>query len=144
MGKQAYRIETRMVREADFPYQGETISSPEGVIAFARRMEDMDIEKILVLYLNQKNKLIGMKYYEGGNGYCLFSLRDVVKVALLLNAPSLIVVHNHPSGDNRPSQEDYDLTRSLKEALAFFQLKIIDHVIVSTDGYYSFLKEGVF
>ena len=138
----AYRIETRMVKEEDFPYSGETLSSPKEVHSFTKRLHDMDVEKCLFLYLNSRNRLICLKYYEGSNQACLISKRDAVKNALLVNCTCVLMVHNHPSGGICPSQEDYHLTEELKKAFSVFDIKLLDHCIVSEKEYFSFNEQG--
>lgn len=142
MQKYAYRIETRMVKEVDFPYSGEILSSPVALHQFTKTLHDMDVEKCLFLYLNSRNKLVCIKSYEGSNNSCTVSKRDAVKIALLLNCPAVLVVHNHPSGGISPSPEDYHLTEELKKAFGWFDIKLMDHCIVSENEYFSFNEQG--
>jgi DNA repair protein RadC len=69
--------------------------------------------------------------------------REVFKTALISNAAALVLIHNHPSGDPSPSSEDIAITRRLKEAGDLLGIKVVDHVIVGTDGMVSLLERGV-
>ena len=68
--------------------------------------------------------------------------REVVKIALEHNAAAMILTHNHPSGNPEASQADIQLTSKLKEALALVDVRILDHIIVGTDGCYSLVENG--
>ena len=69
--------------------------------------------------------------------------REVFKTALVSNAAALVLIHNHPSGDPTPSSEDIAITRRLKEAGDLLGIKVMEHVIVGTDGMVSLLERGV-
>jgi len=68
--------------------------------------------------------------------------REIVRRALALNAASLIVAHNHPSGAVQPSASDCSLTRSLREALALIDVQLVDHLVIGAEGVYSFARAG--
>jgi DNA repair protein RadC len=67
----------------------------------------------------------------------------VFAAAIIANACSIIVAHNHPSGNLQPSQADLELTRKMKEAGQLLEIQVMDHVIVTTEGYFSFAAEGL-
>ena len=67
----------------------------------------------------------------------------IMKKALEEEATSIVLCHNHPSGNLRPSQADEELTKKIKGAAAYFDIKVIDHIIVSEEGFYSFADEGI-
>ena len=69
--------------------------------------------------------------------------RQLLKKALEEDATSIVLSHNHPSGSLKPSRADEELTRKIKEAAKYFDIKVIDHIIVSEEGYYSFADEGI-
>ncbi len=140
----AYRIETKRVKEDDFPYNEQTsfIDVP-AVINFARSLQDADIEKFLVLYLDQKHKLIGITVQLGSLSIAVVYPREVAKMALLSCAAAVIFVHNHPSGDFSPSQEDKALTKSLKNALDLFGIRVVDHIILGSEGKYFSFQENM-
>src|SRR6185312_5767265 len=74
---------------------------------------------------------------------CFFHPRDVFRYAIVHNASALIVAHNHPSGSPRPSPEDIEITRQLEAAGELLQVPIVDHVIITRRGYFSFLEAGM-
>lgn len=139
----AYSLKTKRVKEVDFPYRGETLSSPNAVASFAKELQSSDIEKFIVLYLDCKNNLICIQVQPGSLDQTAVYPREVAKHALLSGASSVIFVHNHPSGSLSPSTADRELTRTLKDSLALLQIRVNDHVIISDTGHYSFAEEGV-
>ena len=80
---------------------------------------------------------------EGGITGTVADPRIILKKALEENAVSLILCHNHPSGNLKPSRADEDLTVKIKEAARYLDIKVMDHVIVSEEGYFSFADEGM-
>ncbi len=101
-------------------------------------------EVFAVLFLNRANKINHFQIIsEGGLTGTVADPRVILKKALEENAVSLILCHNHPSGSLRPSRADEELTRKIKEAATYFDIKVLDHLIVSEDGYYSFADEGL-
>jgi DNA repair protein RadC len=102
------------------------------------------IEQFRVLYLDRKNKLIADEEQQQGTvDHTPVYPREVVKRALELNASALIMVHNHPSGDPKPSQADIEMTRKVKDAAGAVGLTLHDHVIVSRGGHVSFKTQGL-
>lgn len=106
--------------------------------------EDIDhSESAYMLMLNRANKILGMKCVsKGGITGTVVDPKIIFQTALICNACYIILLHNHPSGNLNPSDDDVKLTRKLKQAGEFLDLKIIDHVIATSDGYYSFADEG--
>lgn len=95
------------------------------------------------IYLDASKKVIEEKLiFIGTVNYSLVHPRDIFKEALILNASSIICVHNHPSGEVNPSKEDINITKQIKDVGDIIGIKLIDHVIVSKDKYYSFLENG--
>lgn len=141
MTKFAYRIETRKVKEADFPYSAVQMTSPEAVAGFARSLEDADVEKFIVLYLNTKNKLIGIKINSGTIDRQVIWPREIIKEAILSGAQSLVLIHNHPSGDPSASQEDIALTKTIIDAATLMDIRVLDHVIIGEAGKYISMTE---
>ena len=100
-------------------------------------------EGFYAIYLDANKKVIEEKLiFIGTVNYSLVHPRDIFKEALILNASSIICVHNHPSGEVNPSKEDISITKQIKDAGDIIGIKLIDHVIVSKDKYYSFLENG--
>jgi DNA repair protein RadC len=95
-------------------------------------------ETSYMLVLNQANDVIGVhKLSEGGLTGTIIDTRAVCIAALLLNAKAVILSHNHPSGNLKPSKADIDLTYKIKDALKLLEIDLLDHVIVSKDSYRS-------
>jgi DNA repair protein RadC len=107
-------------------------------------LKDYRHEVFAVLFLNRANKINHFEIIsEGGMTGTVADPRIILKTALEQNAVSLILCHNHPSGSLKPSRADEELTHKIKEASKYFDIKILDHVIVSDDGYFSFADEGL-
>ncbi len=121
------------------------IRSPEDVAQFMiPRLRDRTKEVFVVLVLDSKN---GLKHEvelsEGTLNASLVHPREVFKVAIDHLAASIIVVHNHPSGNREPSREDIDITKQLVESGKIVGIPLHDHVIVAGDGYTSFAERGI-
>lgn len=102
------------------------------------------IEEFMVLCLNRANRVLGWaKISQGGLSGTVADPKIIFQVALKSNACSLILAHNHPSGNLQPSEADIHLTRKLKEAGTLLDLPVLDHLIVSSEGFYSFADEGL-
>jgi len=137
MIKYAYRLETKRIREKDFPYNNEDLCSAERVFEFCRTLQDLDIEKLITLYLNGLNRLICIQLFTGTVNFAVAYPREIIKHALLSGACGVILAHNHPSGDLSPSEEDIKLTSRLKEAGELLGIEVLDHVIVADKGFIS-------
>jgi DNA repair protein RadC len=102
------------------------------------------VERVRILYLNSKNVLIANeKMWEGSVDESAVYIRDIVARALKLQATALIIVHNHPSGDPSPSQQDIRLTRDLVEAAKHLKIQVHDHVIIGAEGHRSLKAMGL-
>jgi DNA repair protein RadC len=102
------------------------------------------IERVRVLFLNSKNMLIANEpMWEGSVDESAVHIREVLKRALDLHATAIIIVHNHPSGDPSPSQQDIRLTRDLVEAAKHLKIQVHDHVIIGAEGHRSLKAMGL-
>lgn len=107
-------------------------------------MRDRKKELFKVLYLNSQNAIIATEdLFEGTVDSSVVFPREVIESAIKNNAVSLIFVHNHPSGNAEPSQSDKELTRDLIYAGRIMNLKVLDHIIIGNDRYFSFAGEGL-
>lgn len=107
-------------------------------------MEDLDKEVFKAVYLNRNNKVLLVKTIsEGGIAATVVDPRLIFKQALEINAVSIAVAHNHPSGSLSPSQADRAITSKLVEAGKFLEVRLLDHIIISEMGYFSFADEGI-
>ena len=99
-------------------------------------------EYFICLYLDTKNRILKEEVISIGTlNSSLVHPREVFKVAIQESANSVILVHNHPSGDPTPSEEDIELTDLLRETAKFLHIKLVDHVIISSNEYYSFIEK---
>ena len=137
---------TRLVREGEVPYDERTgLSSPGDTAAVVMDyFLDKDREEFLVLLLSTSGKLIGIVQASvGGLAASIVEPRQVFKAAILANAASVIVVHNHPSGNPEPSREDIRITRQLVEAGKLMGVPVLDHVIIAEQRFTSLAERGL-
>ena len=108
------------------------------------KLKDYRHEVFAVLFLNRANKINHFEIVsEGGITGTVADPRVILRKALEQGAVNIILCHNHPSGSLKPSRADEQLTAKIKEAARFLDITVLDHVIVSDDGYYSFADEGI-
>lgn len=101
------------------------------------------VEQFKILLLNRANRVLGlMEISSGGVAGTVADPKLIFAAALKANASSIILAHNHPSGNLTPSDADLRLTIKLKEAGKFLELPILDHLIITSENYYSFADEG--
>jgi DNA repair protein RadC len=118
------------------------VNSPEAAAKYLADLAFLDQEQLEVLFLNTKNVIIGRKtIFKGTLNACFISPREIYKEALKVNACSIIVAHQHPSGDPTPSQEDKEVTKKLAEAGKIVGINLNDHIIIGQSGRYTSLKE---
>lgn len=132
-------------RSTGVPYA--QVSSSADAYQFLKTIWDEDTieytESFCVLALNRANKIVAYRFIAtGGTSAVIVDVKTIFQMALLTNASALIVSHNHPSGQLKPSGSDLSITKKLKSAGTFLDLPILDHVIVTKDGYCSFADEG--
>lgn len=107
------------------------------------KMQDLDTEEAWVLLMNQRFRLIkAVRLSHGGLTETAVDVRVILREALLANATTLTLIHNHPSGNARPSGDDDRITHKLKTACETMRLYLIDHLIVTDGRYYSYAEEG--
>ena len=107
-------------------------------------MRDLKKEVFKVIYLNSRNQIIEMaNLSEGTVNSSSISPREVMENAIKHSAVSLIFVHNHPSGNPEPSKSDKELTRDLVYAGSIMRIRVLDHIIIGNDRYFSFAGEGL-
>ena len=119
-------------------------SSRDAFNAIAPLLTDLHHEEFWVLLLNRANEVFARERLStGGMAGTVVDVKMVSKSVLDARAAALIAVHNHPSGNLQPSQADVDLTKKLKQAGALLEIPLLDHLIVSERGYFSFADEGL-
>lgn len=100
-------------------------------------------EEVKIVLLNRANIVLGIyEMSKGGISGTVVDIRIILGVALKCNASSIIMIHNHPSGKLVPSDADIKITKGLKEACKFMEIGLLDHLIITREGYYSFSDEG--
>lgn len=135
------------VRESRFMEKKYTLSNQRAVVDyFINLCADRGRESVYVLYLDAKNRIMsGKKASDGTITQSLMYPRFIIEEAMKCRAASIIVVHNHPSGDPRPSESDRKITDKLNTACRAMDIHLLDHIIVGNEGkgYFSFYEEGI-
>lgn len=136
-------VSIKMVREGSILYDVRKISSPSDAVDLGRRfLEEADREQLIVCCLDTKNQPLSVNVASVGSlNSSIVHPREVFKIAVLSNAASIIVFHNHPSGDTSPSSEDVNITERLKEAGKIIGIELVDHIIIGSEGKFCSLKE---
>ncbi|MCA9403915.1 MAG: DNA repair protein RadC [Candidatus Omnitrophica bacterium] len=134
----------RRFREDERRVRGAKIrSSADAVAVLMPQMRDLPKEIFKTIYLNASHHVLQMVDEARGTvNYTTPIVREIFHKALQLHAVSVICAHNHPSGDTAPSREDREFTRRLAEAGRIMQIKVLDHVIIGDNTYFSFADEG--
>ncbi|NAW51772.1 DNA repair protein RadC [Elizabethkingia argentiflava] len=108
-------------------------------------LADLQHEEFWCLYLNQSNKVIHKeRLTHGGINESIVDIRILYRIALAHFATAVIIIHNHPSGNIKPSQQDIQITHRIKKAGEFLQVELLDHVIISQNFFFSFKDENIF
>lgn len=122
------------------------LQSSESADIFRDSFEDGEIEfqeYFKVMYLDRGHKVNGIHTLSiGGMEATITDIKIIFTGALLAKASAIIVCHNHPSGNLRPSPQDDNLTRRISDAGKILEIKLLDHIIITADGYYSYQDEG--
>jgi DNA repair protein RadC len=102
------------------------------------------VEEVNVLLLSKSNMIIGYaNISKGGISSSIVDIRIVMKYAIDSLASSIVLIHNHPSGNLHPSDSDKDITKKIKNACALLEIQLLDHIIITSDDYYSFADQGI-
>jgi len=144
-------IGIRLVQEVARKYLKDRIidrpvyRSPEAVFDYLyHSMRDLKKEVFKVIYLNSRNQIIETDdLFKGTVNASAVAPREVIEGAIKNNAVSLIFAHNHPSGDPSPSESDRIITRELVYAAKIMQIKVLDHIVIGDNTYFSFAGEGL-
>jgi DNA repair protein RadC len=133
----------RRRKAADIVQEKKVRSSSDVYEIFHSLLSDLNHEEFWVLYLNRSNKIVSrQRISQGGISGTITDVRLIMKTAIELLSSSIVVCHNHPSGNREPSEADIRITGKIKEAAAFFDITLLDHIIVTDSGYYSFADNG--
>ncbi len=119
-------------------------SSNDAYQALLPKLQDLNTEEFWVLMLNRQNEIIELKQISsGGVAGTVVDPKVIFKSALQFLASGIILSHNHPSGNLKPSKADIAITNKLKSAGESLEINVLDHLIISEQGYYSFADEGI-
>ncbi len=139
-----YKTSIKLVRETTTQYNNTNIKNINDIIKLVDNIEDIknnDVENVYIICLN--NKSVPVNYSLIAKGTINTSMIDpktIFKTILLSNANAFIMVHNHPSGDPTPSEEDYKITNILKQASNLLDIKFLDHIVIGNDNYISCME----
>ncbi|MFZ5553542.1 MAG: JAB domain-containing protein [Bacteroidota bacterium] len=148
------KIADRPIPEIKLSYKRDTnifseriVSSKDAYEVFKKLFEEGTIdlqEYFVVIFLNRSNRVIGYHILsKGGISGTIADVRLIFAAALKFPSSHIMMAHNHPSGELRPSEPDISLTRKVKEAGKLLDIELLDHLIISSTGYYSFTDEGL-
>src|SRR3954471_5149805 len=140
----AAALELGVRRDASFKKKDVVMHSKDIAEFLKAKLQYKKHEVFAVIFLNRSNKINHFEIIsEGGITGTVADPRIILKKALSHDAVSLVLCHNHPSGSVKPSRQDEELTHKIKEASKFFDIQVLDHIIVSEEGYFSFADEGI-
>ena len=140
--------EVELTYKNNVPYnQRQKISNSQGAYEILTNLfpeNTMDYrETFIVLYLNRANQVLGYSVIsQGGTSNTIVDIKMVIQTALLANASCIMLAHNHPSGNLRPSSDDNRITNRIIEAARLFDITVLDHIIITNESYYSFTDNG--
>lgn len=138
------RYTISLVKESSEVYEHKRLTSSKDSFALLNNLfKSADREQFFVVTLDNKLKPIGINLVSVGTlNLSLVHPREVFKMAILQNSAAVLLAHNHPSGDSQPSAEDITLTKRLVECGTLLGIRIMDHLIIGENRYYSFADEG--
>jgi DNA repair protein RadC len=125
--------------------RGKTLSNPEDVYNILKPLfaKDDDIEQLYGIFLNAKNEILKIeKLFQGSIDCSIVHCREIIKKVLEYKAVSIILGHNHPSGNTEPSNEDLVITEKIKTAMMAIDGTLLDHIVVG-NGYTSIVEKGL-
>ena len=130
----------------NYPEIDRKMTSPEHIVDLAKnylRLHEQSEEYLYMLVMNNKLHLTGVFELSHGNvNSSIMSVREIFQKALLANAVSIILIHNHPSGDPKPSNEDINVTKRAVDAGDIVGVQVLDHIIIGRPGYVSLKEKG--
>ena len=128
----------------EIPEKAQISSSKNAYQILKLHMADLRTEEFWAIFLNQSNKVIHIaQLTQGGINQSIVDIRILFKTALDYFATGIIISHNHPSGNLKPSAEDINITKKIKEAGNLMNIQLLDHLIITQNSYLSFADEGL-
>lgn len=141
----AFELGRRFLQESTDPGRSALSSARMVYDLMLPRLKGLDHEECWAIWLDRRNFQTGRtQITSGGPGSTTMDVGQVCRMALERRAAGIFLVHNHPSGDPRPSRADIERTRELHNALKTLDIALVDHVIVAASSFYSFFSEEVF
>ena len=143
--KASFELGKRQELEKESPYEAYDITDPQTVVkAIRSSIKDKAKEHFKLIILNTRNKIITITNVSTGTlSASLVHPREVFRDAIRYSASSVVLVHNHPSGDPEPSEEDLRITRRLVDAGKIIGIDVLDHIIIGKDKFTSFKEKGL-
>lgn len=134
----------RRKKESSAPQHTVIRTSADAYQHIAATLSDLPHEEFWILLLNRAHKVTRTEVVSrGGVSGTVADIRMMLKSAVENLSSAIVLAHNHPSGNTRPSEADIQLTKKVREAAALFDIKLLDHIIVGEGGYFSFTDEGL-
>jgi DNA repair protein RadC len=134
----------RRRKESDQLETNKITSSRDAFLILSPQFSDLLHEEFWILLLNKANKVLNkVLISKGGQSATVVDAKVIFKAALEHNASSIILAHNHPSGNLSPSQEDINITKKIVSAAKLIDFSVLDHIIMTDKAYYSFADEGL-
>ena len=134
----------RRRKESEPDEKPKLVTSSDAAAIMKPMLSDLPHEEFWILLLNRNNLLLDkLQVSQGGLSGTIIDVRIILKIALEKLASSIILCHNHPSGNLIPSEADKDITKKIKEAGKHMDIPVLDHLIIGNDAYFSFADEGL-
>ena len=151
---QKNKIDKSYVHEVEIIYSNKSIfkdvfiKCADDIYKFLKQVYDLrklDYKEFFyVVLLDRKNQVIGYSQIGVGNTFGVsVNIKEIFQLAIMSNASGLIISHNHPSGQLIPSEADKALTQNLKMGCKYFEIQLIDHIIITSHSYFSFSNDGI-
>jgi len=138
------QIRTEYQRRFTLPVGTQMHSSKEAIDHLRQFIQDSARESFLVVFLNGNNRLVNTEVlFQGSLTSSFVASREVIRKVLNNQSASIILCHNHPSGNLNPSREDIEITKKIKEATSTIDVSVLDHIIITSTDYYSFADHGL-
>jgi len=138
-------VRVQLIRDSGVSMKDCKVSGSESIApALIERFGMSDREQMIVVHLNINNVVLSIEVAHMGTlNASIVSTREIFKGAILANAASILIAHNHPSGNLSPSYEDIEITKKIVKAGEILDIKVLDHLIISGSGYTSLNREGM-
>ena len=136
------RLETRIIRESfsDLP----TVQCAEDAYILLKDLQNEMVEKFTVLFMDTRHRVLALVVmFSGGMTESVVDVRILIKTALDIGATTFLIAHNHPSGDPKPSAEDKAITKKIEQAARMFDIRLLDHIVVGHETFFSFANKGI-